>query len=193
MHGCRVRKCFLFVKFGSAKDGLGCERTVYEREDAELSRCYAMINYLKNHPIKFVVYIAVLIPVLMFITYASLNYSGYCIAERRYFSDEEKIRLTVEYVNSRDGVHIDSSLSGHPKRIKYANADEFMKLNKECCSIGPRGGDGYRYPNFGRRIYGSISDTIVLDYLAKYVDEGGVERSKLVTEQWSISNCGRVW
>jgi hypothetical protein len=41
--------------------------------------------------------------------YFGLNYSGFCFAQKRYLSDEEKIRVVFDYQNSRDTIPIDLS------------------------------------------------------------------------------------
>ncbi len=132
------------------------------------------------------------------LTSSTLTYSGLCISQMRYVSDEEKIRAVVSQLLGRSDVkHFELTDSGlvevpGPTPIVYRSIEEFFEINKGCCSIGPRGGDGYIEPTFRRRITGIIADIVVVDYLDRYIDEHGAKQSRLLTGQVAVDVCGRV-
>jgi len=120
------------------------------------------------------------------------------MSQMRYVSDEEKIRSVVSGLLGNEAMKYFSStetgiveVSG-PRDIAYSSVDEFLELNKGCCSIGPRGGDGYFEPTFMRRLFGSIAAIVVVDYVHRYVDERGVQHSDPVTRQEAVNVCGDV-
>jgi hypothetical protein len=128
----------------------------------------------------------------------ALTYSGLCIPQMRYVSDDEKIRSVVSgLLGYRDKKYFRNTEAGiievpGPREIEYSSVDEFLELNEGCCSIGPRGGDGYEEPTFLRRLFGSLADIVVVDYVYQYVDERGVQHSDPVTRQVAVDVCGHV-
>src|SRR4051812_9836279 len=93
-----------------------------------------MINFLKKHPIKLILLALLLVFV---VTPASLNYSGFCMVQGRWLSDEEKIKLAVQAVNNRGPNRSyfkdkDADKYGNNdafKYNKYLDYDDFLKRN----------------------------------------------------------------
>jgi hypothetical protein len=87
---------------------------------------------------------------------AYMSYSGYCFREKRYLSDEERIRFVINEILANYSRNFefekglknnqlrDKPLSGQP--IPYRNMNEFRALNPECCEVVTQytspGGDG---------------------------------------------------
>ncbi|URD51176.1 hypothetical protein [Chroococcidiopsis sp. CCNUC1] len=122
---------------------------------------------------------------LILFGYFGLNYSGFCFAEMRYLSNEEKIRAVFDLQNSRDTLPLDNapdpkhvkdkSFDGYNlAHIKYKSFDEHIALYPECCSVNP--GGGYEVPpvNFLDRIFGYDSgDVVVINFQVRYLEENG--------------------
>jgi hypothetical protein len=120
---------------------------------------------------------------------AGLSYSGFCFSNARFLSDDEKIRLAVAYVVTRQ-----SSFIEEQRAKNYASYDAdlnaavaaYLARDPSCCRIGPEGGDGYPEPTLWSKISGSISAIVV-------VDGGAPAFTSRRTAQIAITNCGRAW
>ena len=123
---------------------------------------------------------------LILSVYFSLNYSGFCFAEMRYLSNEEKIRAEFDYQNSRDTLPLDNppdpkhvkdkSFDGYNlAHIKYKSFDEYIALYPECCSVNPGGPYEVSPTEFLDRIFGYNSgDVVVINFQVRYLDENGL-------------------
>lgn len=134
--------------------------------------------------------------------YFGLNYSGFCFAQMRYLSDEEKIRAEFDFQNNRDTLPLDNapnpehvkdkSFDGYNlAHIKYKSFDEHIALYPECCSVNPGGPYEVSQANFFDRIFGYNSgDVVVIYFHARYLDENGkIETVENRFENYS-RNCG---
>lgn len=128
------------------------------------------------------------IPLAIF-GYFGLNYSGFCFAQMRYLSDEEKLRSVFEYQNARKYLHA----NGLREHIKYGSFDEYIKENLDCCKINSEKTHDVPVPWFSDRIFGFNSgDFIFTDFKVRYVDEKGKQRTKEVRFENAVQNCGKV-
>lgn len=128
---------------------------------------------------------------LVFI-YFGLNYSGFCFAEKRYLSDEEKIRAEFDYQNSRDTLPLDNFPD--PKHIKYKSFDEYVALYPECCSVNPGGPYEVAPVEFLARILGYNSgDVVVINFQVRYLDENGLLKTVENRYENYSRNCGKPW
>ncbi len=124
------------------------------------------------------------------IGYFGLNYSGFCFAQMRYLSDEEKIRSVFDYQNARSELPINFKYYEH---IKYESFDEYIKENPDCCKINSKRGHDVPVPWFLDRIFGFNSgDFIFIDFKMRYVDEKGKQRIKTLNFENAVQNCGKV-
>lgn len=140
---------------------------------------------------------------LILFVYFGLNYSGFCFAQKRYLSNEEKIRAVFDYQNSRDTLPInnfpnseqvkDKSFDGYNlAHIKYKSFDEYIALYPECCSVNP--GGGYEVPpvNFLERIFGYRSgDVVVINFHARFLKKNGEIKTVKVRFDNYLQNCGK--
>jgi len=127
---------------------------------------------------------------LILFVYFGLNYSGFCFAEKRYLSNEEKIRAVFDYQNSRDVLPIENFPD--PKHIKYKSFDEYIALYPECCSVNP--GGPYEVPpvNFIDRIFGYHSgDVVVINFHARFLNKNGKLETVEVRFDNYLQNCGK--
>ncbi|MFN6571546.1 hypothetical protein [Dendronalium sp. ChiSLP03b] len=94
--------------------------------------------------------------------YFSLNYSGFCFAKLRYLSDEEKIKLAFDSLNSAEKLSIQIAGERQDRKfIKYKSFDEYIKENPDCCVINPPGGSDLPLPEYLERIFGYHSGNYV--------------------------------
>lgn len=88
--------------------------------------------------------------------WCAMNYAGYCHAEGRFLSDQEKIYSAVKYVMphsyprtikrqrniSINGVIGKSDyLYENKKPIKYKDEQDFLALNPDCCTLSMKIGE----------------------------------------------------
>lgn len=130
---------------------------------------------------------------LILFVYFGLNYSGFCFAEKRYLSNEEKIRAVFDYQNKRTDllyrVHVEPN---NNKYIPYKSFDEYIALYPECCSVNP--GGPYEVPpaKFLDRIFGYHSgDIVVTNFQVRYLDENGSLKTAEVRFDNYLENCGK--
>jgi hypothetical protein len=127
----------------------------------------------------------------------ALTYSGYCRSEGRWVSDAERIRSAIIYVFQRqDRLRFRTSNGAteawQPTVIHYKTLDEFLAANKNCCGKGPLPGDDFTPPTFLTRLFGTLTDVIVVSYTERYVDDSGLAQSERVVRQVEVNVCGRV-
>lgn len=138
-------------------------------------------------------FLFVSVVLLIISIYFGLNYSGFCFAEQRYLSDEEKIRAVFDYQNSRDTLPIDNFPGiEYPKHIKYKSFDEYIALYPECCSVNL--GGPYEIPprKFLDRIFGYNSgDVVVINFQVRYLDENGSLKTGENRFDNYLQNCGK--
>ena len=133
------------------------------------------------------------LPIVFVVASFGLNYSGFCFAEKRYLSKEEKIRAVFNYQNNRGDLlkFVDNA---NPKEyIKYKSFEEFLAENPDCCHINPGGPYGVPPSSFWDRIFGFDSgDVVVVDFKVRYLDEKGNHGFEEVQFENFLTNCGKV-
>ncbi len=139
-----------------------------------------------------------------FVWWAGMNYTGYCHAEGRYLSDEEKIKSAVQYiVNSGsfsikkqknmtvNGVILEVDDWYRPENpVKFKDEKEFFDANPSCCSLHLNEGEGISV-NFMDRITGYLSSYVHMEYKVKYIEEG-IEKFGEGEADIAIKNCGEI-
>ena len=122
------------------------------------------------------------------------NYYGYCLAEGKFLSNEEKIDAAINYINSRDRVPI---ISGNEiqylVQIRYSSVSDFKAKNPDCCQVGMSGFYSETWPpTFKERVEGRYGDRVKVKFQLNYIDKNGVSSSK--PEEWDyvIENCGGI-
>jgi len=148
------------------------------------------------------------ISILVF-SFLTLNYAGFCFSEMRFLSDQEKIKIAVQYIFERYPKVGDeawySPLGSNSKIMKikswpenpvpYKNLNEFFAINPNCCKVTQDyrsiGGEGDNTSAWGC-ISGKKSAIVGVRYLLRYRDENGDIQSKLKEIFPGISNCGEL-
>ncbi|NEP80187.1 MAG: hypothetical protein F6K39_19680 [Okeania sp. SIO3B3] len=130
----------------------------------------------------------------LFLLYAGLNYSGFCFAQMRYLSDEDKFRKEFERVNKLETAFIRERQNNENggqryERIKEESFEQFMESNPDCCTIRPSG-----IASLWLRITGFHSgEVIVMNSTVYYLDENGKRRSQESKRKIILQNCGQRW
>lgn len=136
-----------------------------------------------------------LISVIFLMLRMGLNYSGFCWAEKRWLSEDEKIEAAVAHVNQPGKRHIDGKWV---ERIPYESKEAFLEENPDCCYFGkfpthfttmPDGHYAPR-PTFIEKVAGYYADVINMQYIEHFT-ENGVQNSKNIEVQFSLTNCGK--
>ena len=135
---------------------------------------------------------------VIFAVPATLNYSGYCWEEKRWLSDEEKIRRMIYITNKSGYIRIENKNKKGDyiqiKNIPYKDIDDFLQKNPDCCNVDssyPYSSEGV-LPLFDFWDYVFLGGGYVvhLNYLENYIDEDNIHQSHKVERQSVISNCG---
>jgi len=129
-------------------------------------------------------------------TYFGLNYSGMCISQMRWLSDEEKIRLAVDRVNSREFTTVTPNRI-LVTRVPYKSIDDFIEKNSECCGLGPpvMTSEG-TFPDFSfwdQKIWGFGGAHVGGKFDQIYTKD---DINILSEMQWmfvKMTNCGRIF
>lgn len=143
----------------------------------------------------FIFLILIFIPTIL----GGLNYSGMCVIEGRWLSDEERIQLVIHAVSSKDPnfnylSEKQQDEFTRDKTLRYSNSDEFLKRNPECCkALGPNEGRPIWPSSFEARITGSRAAVVEVKYLARLKNRNGEIVTINQVEYPFISNCGHVF
>ena len=132
---------------------------------------------------------------------AWLTNNGYCHAEGKYLTDEEKVRVAVADVlrNYPPSVilrkhHPDAIVKGFlppESPIYYRDVNEFLYMNPDCCKVRPT--ETYTEGStvtLLEKLTGTATSVIETNYLVRYRGEDGLERSIKTTPSLHITNCG---
>jgi hypothetical protein len=132
-----------------------------------------------------------------------LNYSGFCLEQRRYLSDSEMIEIAIERLLRSypptliELVTYPDGRSAHrwftPERaLPYRSVQEFLAVNPDCCEVTMRenpklGGD----ISLGMRLLGKTAANVRVRYQVRFLDANGQTITEYVEPYVAISNCGR--
>lgn len=124
------------------------------------------------------------------------NYKGVCRPENRILDSDDLIRRLAEQVNQMDDLRFDNSDENVKNEgilpIPYADADEFLAANPNCCEISEcsqiESGFGY----FIDKLFGNYGHLARAKFMARYKDEMGVVRQTTADYTGIIDNCGKI-
>ena len=130
----------------------------------------------------------------LIVSYFGLNYSGFCFAKMRYLSNEERIRLAFNSLNSANRLRVKIPGQGYEDRefIKYESFDEYIAENPDCCAVSPpRGSPELPPPSELGRMFGYHSGEYVrIYYKVRYLDDNGRQTSQVIKVDQPQRNCG---
>jgi alkylhydroperoxidase family enzyme len=138
----------------------------------------------------------ILLPsMLVLLAIAAANYSGMCVAQLRYLSDDEKVDSAIAFVLERGWLPHD----GRPGDPHYESAEQYRKLVPDCCTVSLGFVDGGEFLD---RILGRLSAYVVIANVPRATAEAAAPHElrtilgSLRDNQHyfiAVSNCGRGW
>lgn len=129
----------------------------------------------------------------------SFSYSGLCVSQGRYLSDQEYFDAAISEIIQRPSAQLRTSgPAGVTFRsvdvVRYESAATFRRDNPHCCEIVPHNvGDQGPYVSFSERIFGKAAAIVSVRYALNYVDESGDRKGIVNAERYAVTNCGRAW
>jgi hypothetical protein len=129
----------------------------------------------------------------------SFSYSGLCVSQGRFLSDQEYFDAAISGIIQRPSAQLRmSGTAGVTFRsvevVRYESAATFRRDNPHCCEIVPHNvGDQGPYVSISERIFGKAAAIVSVSYALNYVDEGGDRKSVMNAERYAVTNCGRAW
>ena len=134
-----------------------------------------------------------------------MNYTGYCHAEGRYLSDQEKFDSAIQYVLDRypptisKTVVVDVNGTKQTREhwympeniIRYNGIDDFKKNNQDCCKLSKTAGEGRRHSILDR-LTGNASGFVIINYKVMYIENSFKNHAMDVTAV-TVKNCGTSW
>lgn len=159
----------------------------------EKSNLIARKWWVRRHPIK-TAFLCVGMGV--FIVLPVLNYSGMCVSEGRWLSDDEKIRNILSVVTQNERIAIKTEKKGtqYFNKAKKESVDDFLENNSNCCAVNPKSGPyDLPPPTFMQRVTGfNAAEPIEIKYQTSYVDENGDIKNTSTKEIYLLTNCGKI-
>ena len=155
-----------------------------------------MMTSIKAHPIRFILLTVLVLLTLRVLLWGGLNMTGFCWAEKRWLSDEERINLLITRIIQQKTVNLsaysDQTVSfGVYPVLQYASVEDFRRVNPACCVINPVGPYELGKPRFIDRSTGFNSGkTIRIKYTQRYQDDNGQVKSKNLELLTYQTNCG---
>lgn len=121
---------------------------------------------------------------------SGLNYSGLCISEGRYLTEQELIDIGIrEEFRSYPPRTYPGLLPKVTKPIQYASFDDFIARNPNCCSLTRTAREDFS-PAFFHRILGHFAGFVRMEYR---VEEDVPDVPEMYVSHIAITNCGIPW
>jgi hypothetical protein len=127
-----------------------------------------------------------------------LSISGFCFAQKRFFSRDDYFDAAIRQIMSQElqpivtrGPEGVGYKYVHP--IPYRDVSDFRASNPDCCEFVPLNSglqDGEVY--FWDVLQGRAARGVYLKYTIDYVDEQGQRQSARLEAQLVIGNCGQI-
>jgi hypothetical protein len=155
------------------------------------------MSWIRRHPILTCASVLFSIPIII----GALNFSGMCLAQGRWLSTEERIRLFTSNFLGRADLNylLEQSFSKHDEfakyeRVPYKDSDDFLTANPNCCEALGSYSDGPIWrATFLDRVFGLRADVLRIRYTARFRDESGkIIELKDYTEYPVVTNCGTI-
>jgi hypothetical protein len=122
-----------------------------------------------------------------------LSYSGFCFRQGRYIPDEELIASGIGYLLSIRSFNIyEPHFALAQFTREYASAEEFVRLNPECCNVTLHARKGLDVP-FLNKLLGRTRAYVHVRHQAIFREADGSLHEATTDRFVAISNCGNVW
>ena len=127
---------------------------------------------------------------VVFLGIPALNYSGFCIAEGRYLTEQELIAIGVRYEFQSYPPRVYPGFSAEvTKPIAYASFEDFIAGNQNCCSLARTARENFS-PGFLDRVLGHFATFVRIEYR---VEKDVPNVPKTYVSHVAITNCGHQW
>jgi hypothetical protein len=137
-----------------------------------------------------------------FFVFFGLNYSGYCLSEYRYISDNDLVQVEVKQIVENLGLKKNKSdewlmvTKGQKNLFTYKTTEEFFLANPNCCHVSEslasaNHGGGKRHLTLMEKITGDARGWVTVKYLVRSLNLAG--EVVLSTEERNSlrTNCGK--
>lgn len=138
-----------------------------------------------------------ILAVVLFV-YPALNFMGFCVHTFRWLSYDERIGIAVQMLNAQPNVSFQVEEGGDKhyvvktyKNVPYPSIEEFYKANPDCCRVNPGGPYYIPESTIMDKLTGNDSgQVVVINYIARYIDELGREQYHRIRNDSVQTNCG---
>ena len=134
------------------------------------------------------------LPLVILLFMGGLNYSGMCIAEDRWLSDEERIEKEIRHIITSKQVYVPYGINGskYYDKVDIHTVDKFLEQNPKCCKVASGESIDTPPPPFIDRITGHNYRRVIAEYPVKYQYRGKIYQDTVVT--WRFYNdCGSLY
>jgi hypothetical protein len=124
------------------------------------------------------------------VTIAALNYSGFCLPQGRYLTEQELIDIGArDEFRFYPPSHYPGFAATIHNPIPYDSFEDFISRNPNCCSLSRTGREGGA-PTLLHRFSGYFATFVRVEYR---VEEDAAGAPKTTVSYIAITNCGFPW
>lgn len=147
--------------------------------------------------------ITLILPIAYGVYVARMNYQGYCIAQGRQLTDEEKLRVAIAYELKQYPPAVDYHKPPPEKQnvaagyflkpinpIYYRDVDEFLAVNPGCCQLKLKRSVDQPVLLFRERASGAVTSFARITYKVRFLDKDNNAQAIEHTTYPALSNCG---
>ncbi len=119
----------------------------------------------------------------------TLNYSGFCLSQGRFLTDQEIIEIGAsDYLQRYLPLNYEQFVPSD-RPVAFSSLEDFMSKHPDCCSV-TRAGRHDVEPSFFHRIMGHFAGFTRIEYEFDEPEPNGPEKRVV----WvAVSNCGEPW
>jgi len=137
---------------------------------------------------------------------ALILYSGYCLEEKRFLSDQEMFDLAAQKIVNEKDLYLSHSyykvnedgkkirVDKNIRNFKYSNIEEFYDMNPNCCKfVSYVQDDGGKHRiHFCKKFTGQINKIVAATYIWGFNKDD--DKLVSVIGKFGASNCGdKLW
>jgi hypothetical protein len=125
--------------------------------------------------------------VILALLLETLIYTGFCFKQFRYISDEEKIRIGIEYMLKQNKEEVAKS-KGRYDLYPFQNAHEFLVSSPISCTVSNELEGGLDWIS---KAVGQLSSYVYLEF--KVLHKINLRKDYKEIRLIAITNCGDAW
>ena len=134
--------------------------------------------------------VVAIVPVLaVLVVVSALNYSGLCLLEGRFLTEQELIDIGARDYLQRYLPLNYAQWEPADRPMAFSSIEDFMLKNPDCCSVTPTGRDDGE-PSLFDRLVGRFAGFAKIEYKLEEALPGKPEKRVV----WvAVTNCGKPW